>query len=282
MQPPGFLVVECFADPQLLPITTIPINIIAHKAIFRAFLFVINIPFLVTLQIYILITMESLSYCKIAVMTLLSVIDVALDWLLHLDKHLQALVAEYKSFTYVILFLIVFVETGLVVMPLLPGDSLLFAAGSIAAMDNTLNIFILIPLLICAALLGDNINYFIGSKFGTKVFDLNWKLLKREYLERTEQFYEKHGGYTLIMARFVPIVRTFAPFAAGLGTMSYRKFIGYCISGAVLWVTSISSAGYFFGKLPWVQKNFELVVFGIIGISLLPIVFQAIKTKVSK
>lgn len=226
--------------------------------------------------------MESLSYCKIAVMTLLSVIDVALDWLLHLDKHLQALVAEYKSFTYVILFLIVFVETGLVVMPLLPGDSLLFAAGSIAAMDNTLNIFILIPLLICAALLGDNINYFIGSKFGTKVFDLNWKLLKREYLERTEQFYEKHGGYTLIMARFVPIVRTFAPFAAGLGTMSYRKFIGYCISGAVLWVTSISSAGYFFGKLPWVQKNFELVVFGIIGISLLPIVFQAIKAKISK
>lgn len=282
MQPPGFLVVECFADPQLLPITTIPINITAHKAIFRAFLFVINIPFLVTLQIYILITMESLSYCKIAVMTLLSVIDVALDWLLHLDKHLQALVAEYKSFTYVILFLIVFVETGLVVMPLLPGDSLLFAAGSIAAMDNTLNIFILIPLLICAALLGDNINYFIGSKFGTKVFDLNWKLLKREYLERTEQFYEQHGGYTLIMARFVPIVRTFAPFAAGLGTMSYRKFIGYCISGAVLWVTSISSAGYFFGKLPWVQKNFELVVFGIIGISLLPIVFQAIKAKVSK
>lgn len=282
MQPPGFLVVECFADPQLLPITTIPINITAHKAIFRAFLFVINIPFLVTLQIYILITMESLSYCKIAVMTLLSVIDVALDWLLHLDKHLQALVAEYKSFTYVILFLIVFVETGLVVMPLLPGDSLLFAAGSIAAMDNTLNIFILIPLLICAALLGDNINYFIGSKFGTKVFDLNWKLLKREYLERTEQFYEKHGGYTLIMARFVPIVRTFAPFAAGLGTMSYRKFIGYCISGAVLWVTSISSAGYFFGKLPWVQKNFELVVFGIIGISLLPIVFQTIKAKVSK
>lgn len=282
MQPPGFLVVECFADPQLLPITTIPINITAHKAIFRAFLFVINIPFLVTIQIYILITMESLSYCKIAVMTLLSVIDVALDWLLHLDKHLQALVAEYKSFTYVILFLIVFVETGLVVMPLLPGDSLLFAAGSIAAMDNTLNIFILIPLLICAALLGDNINYFIGSKFGTKVFDLNWKLLKREYLERTEQFYEKHGGYTLIMARFVPIVRTFAPFAAGLGTMSYRKFIGYCISGAVLWVTSISSAGYFFGKLPWVQKNFELVVFGIIGISLLPIVFQVIKAKVSK
>jgi len=282
LQPPGFLGVECLADPQLLPITTTPSIITNQTANLWAFLFVINIAFLVSLQIYILITMESLSYCKIAVMTLLSFLDVALDWLLHLDKHLQALVAEYKSFTYVILFLIVFVETGLVVMPLLPGDSLLFAAGSIAAMDNTLNIFILIPLLIGAALLGDNINYFIGSKFGTKVFDLNWRLLKREYLERTEQFYEKHGGYTLIMARFVPIVRTFAPFAAGLGTMSYKKFIGYCISGAVLWVTSISTAGYFFGKLPWVQKNFELVVFGIIGISLLPIVFQAFKAKFSK
>ncbi len=282
MQPPGFLGVECLADPQLLPIITTPSIITNQTANLWAFLFVINIAFLVSLQIYILITMESLSYCKIAVMTLLSFLDVAVDWLLHLDKHLQALVAEYKSFTYVILFLIVFVETGLVVMPLLPGDSLLFAAGSIAAMDNTLNIFILIPLLIGAALLGDNINYFIGSKFGTKVFDLNWKLLKREYLERTEQFYEKHGGYTLIMARFVPIVRTFAPFAAGLGTMSYKKFIGYCISGAVLWVTSISTAGYFFGKLPWVQKNFELVVFGIIGISLLPIVFQAFKAKFSK
>jgi membrane-associated protein len=282
LQPPGFLGVECLADPQLLPIITTPSIITNQTANLWAFLFVINIAILVSLQIYILITMESLSYCKIAVMTLLSFLDVAVDWLLHLDKHLQALVAEYKSFTYVILFLIVFVETGLVVMPLLPGDSLLFAAGSIAAMDNTLNIFILIPLLIGAALLGDNINYFIGSKFGTKVFDLNWKLLKREYLERTEQFYEKHGGYTLIMARFVPIVRTFAPFAAGLGTMSYKKFIGYCISGAVLWVTSISTAGYFFGKLPWVQKNFELVVFGIIGISLLPIVFQAFKAKFSK
>ncbi len=282
MHPPGFLAVECLADPQLLPITITPSNSNIQAVNRRTFLFVTNIAFLVSLQIYILITMESLSYCKIAVMTLLSIIDVALDWLLHLDKHLQALVGEYKNFTYVILFLIVFVETGLVVMPLLPGDSLLFAAGSIAAMDNTLNIFILIPLLIIAALLGDNLNYFIGSKFGTRVFDLNWKLLKREYLERTEQFYEKHGGYTLIMARFVPIVRTFAPFAAGLGTMSYRKFIGYCISGAVLWVTTISSAGYFFGKLPWVSKNFELVVFGIIGISLLPIVYQAIKVKFNK
>ena len=168
-------------------------------------------------------------------MTVLSILDFAKDWLFHLDDKLQYLVGEYKQLTYLILFAIVFVETGLVVMPLLPGDSLLFAAGSIAAMDgHPLNIFILIPLLIVAALLGDNTNYFIGSKIGVRVFDLKWKLLKREYLERTEAFYEKYGGYTLIMARFVPIVRTFAPFAAGLGTVKYGKFLGYCIAGAVL------------------------------------------------
>jgi membrane-associated protein len=210
---------------------------------------------------------------------LLSLIDLAKDWILHLDEKLEWLVGEYQTLTYLILFLIVFVETGLVVMPLLPGDSLLFAAGSIAALDGTLNIAILIPLLIVAALLGDNTNYFIGSRFGVRVFDLNWKLLKREYLERTETFYEKHGGYTLIMARFVPIVRTFAPFAAGLGTMKYRTFLMYCIAGAVLWVSSISTLGYVLGSHPWVKAHFETVVFGIIGISLLPVVWQAIKSK---
>jgi membrane-associated protein len=210
---------------------------------------------------------------------LLSLIDLAKDWVLHLDEKLEWLVGEYQTLTYLILFLIVFVETGLVVMPLLPGDSLLFAAGSIAALDGTLNIAILIPLLIVAALLGDNTNYFIGSRFGVRVFDLNWKLLKREYLERTETFYEKHGGYTLIMARFVPIVRTFAPFAAGLGTMKYRTFLMYCIAGAVLWVSSISTLGYVLGSHPWVKAHFETVVFGIIGISLLPVLWQALKSK---
>ena len=210
---------------------------------------------------------------------LLSLIDLAKDWVLHLDEKLEWLVGEYQTLTYLILFLIVFVETGLVVMPLLPGDSLLFAAGSIAALDGTLNIAILIPLLIVAALLGDNTNYFIGSRFGVRVFDLNWKLLKREYLERTETFYEKHGGYTLIMARFVPIVRTFAPFAAGLGTMKYRTFLMYCIAGAVLWVSSISTLGYLLGSHPWVKAHFETVVFGIIGISLLPVLWQALKSK---
>jgi membrane-associated protein len=216
-------------------------------------------------------------------MPLLSLIDFTQDWLLHLDDKLQYLVGEYKNLTYLILFAIVFAETGLVLMPILPGDSLLFAAGSIAAMDgHPLNVFILIPLLIAAALLGDNTNYYIGSKFGVKVFDLKWRLLKREYLEQTEAFYEKHGGYTLIMARFVPIVRTFAPFAAGLGTMKYSKFIGYCVAGAVLWVTSITTLGYLLGSIPWVQDHFETVVFGIIGLSLMPIIFNAVKAKMAK
>lgn len=222
--------------------------------------------------------------CKIAdcFMVLLTLLDFAKDWLLHLDEKLVFLVEEYKNFTYVILFAIIFVETGLVVMPLLPGDSLLFAAGSIAALDgHPLNIAILIPLLIFAALLGDNTNYFIGSKIGIKIFDLKWKLLKREYLERTEAFFVKHGGYTLIMARFVPIVRTFAPFAAGLGKMSYGRFLGYCVAGAVFWVSSITGLGYVLGSQPWVKSHFETVVFLIIGISLLPIVFNAIKTKFS-
>ena len=215
-------------------------------------------------------------------MTVLSIVDFFSDWLLHLDEKLTYLVGTYKNLTYLILFAIVFTETGLVVMPLLPGDSLLFAAGSIAALDNTLNIFVLIPLLIAAALLGDNTNYFIGSKFGTRVFDLNWKLLKREYLTQTEEFYAKHGGYTLIMARFVPIVRTFAPFAAGMGSMTYGKFLGYCIAGAVLWVTSITSLGYALGNHPWVKDNFETVVFVIIGIYVLPMIWQAVKSKFKK
>lgn len=212
-------------------------------------------------------------------MTHLSIIDFALDWLLHLDEKLQMVVQEYRSFTYIILFTIIFVETGLVLMPLLPGDSLLFAAGSIAALDDTLNIYVLIPLLITAALLGDNTNYFIGSRIGVRIFNLKWRFLKREYLTQTEEFYEKHGGYTLIMARFVPIVRTFAPFAAGMGSMTYAKFIVYCISGAVLWVTSITCLGYALGTQLWVKNNFETVVFAIIGISLLPMVFQFIKKK---
>lgn len=220
--------------------------------------------------------------CHDKKMTYLNILDLASDWLLHLDEKLEMIVQEYRNLTYLILFAIIFVETGLVLMPFLPGDSLLFAAGSIAALNDTLNIYILIPLLIFAALLGDNTNYFIGSKIGIRIFDLKWRFLKREYLTQTEEFYEKHGGYTLIMARFVPIVRTFAPFAAGMGSMTYGKFIGYCIAGAILWVTSITSLGYALGNNPWVKDHFETVVFGIIGISLLPMVVQFIKAKWGK
>jgi membrane-associated protein len=216
-------------------------------------------------------------------MIVLNILADGLHFITHLNDYLNVWIREYGNWLYAILFLIVFVETGLVVMPLLPGDSLLFAAGALAANPaNDFSIFVLIPLLITAALLGDNTNYFIGSRIGVRVFDLKWKLLKREYLDKTHAFYEKHGGKTLIMARFVPIVRTFAPFAAGLGTMGYRKFIGYCISGAVLWVCSISIAGYLLGSNEWVMKNFEKVVLGIIFISILPMIFQALKSKFVK
>jgi len=216
-------------------------------------------------------------------MILLNIFSELLHFLTHLNEYLHGWMQDYGNWLYGILFLIVFVETGLVVMPLLPGDSLLFAAGALAADPaNNFSIFILIPLLILAALLGDNTNYLIGSKIGVRIFDLKWRLLKREYLDRTHAFYEKHGGRTLIMARFVPIVRTFAPFAAGIGTMSYRKFLTYCIAGAVLWVCSISTAGYLLGTHPWVKEHFELVVFGIIGISLLPILIGCLKGKLSR
>jgi membrane-associated protein len=215
-------------------------------------------------------------------MVLLNVLSDLLHFLTHLNDYLHNWMQDYGNWLYGILFLIVFVETGLVVMPLLPGDSLLFAAGALAADPaNNFSIFILIPLLILAALLGDNTNYLIGSKIGVRIFDLKWRLLKREYLDRTHAFYEKHGGRTLIMARFVPIVRTFAPFAAGIGTMSYRKFLTYCIAGAVLWVCSISTAGYLLGTHPWVKEHFELVVFGIIGLSLLPILLGYLKNKIN-
>jgi membrane-associated protein len=215
-------------------------------------------------------------------MTILNIFSDGLHFITHLNDYLNDWIREYGNWLYAILFLIVFVETGLVVMPLLPGDSLLYAAGALAANPaNEFSIFILIPLLITAALLGDNTNYYIGSRIGVRIFDLKWKLLKREYLDQTHAFYEKHGGKTLIMARFVPIVRTFAPFAAGLGTMGYRKFIGYCIAGAVLWVCSISIAGYLLGSNEWVMKNFEKVVLGIIFISICPMIFQVLKSKFS-
>ncbi|SKC12708.1 DedA family protein [Dyadobacter psychrophilus] len=206
------------------------------------------------------------------------------DFFLHLDKHLFNIVEEYGTLTYVILFLIVFTETGLVIMPLLPGDSLLFAAGAIAANEGTgLNVWLIIIILIVAALMGDNVNYFTGKKFGGEIKKRERILfLKREYLEKTEAFYEKHGGSTVIMARFIPIVRTVAPFVAGAGSMNYSKYIVYCVIGAILWVPSLTLLGYFFGNMEIVKNNFELVIFGIIGFSILPMIFQYLKSRFTK
>ncbi len=213
----------------------------------------------------------------------MDIIKFLIDFILHLDKHLAAIVTEYGTMTYVILFLIVFVETGLIVMPLLPGDSLLFASGALAASTGALDIKILIPLLIVAALLGDNVNYFIG-KYAGNFIKSKEKILffKREYITQTEAYYEKHGGQTVIIARFIPIVRTIAPFVAGAGSMSYSKYISYCILGALLWVIGITLLGYWLGSNSFVKQNFEIVVFGIIGFSVLPIVWGFIKSKMSK
>ena len=208
-----------------------------------------------------------------------------IDFVLHIDEHLLAMVADYGTLVYAILFLIVFVETGLIVMPLLPGDSLLFAAGAIAAANNNegLNIWVLMPLLILAALCGDNVNYFVGKFFSEQIKKRERILFfKREYITQTEAFYEKYGRQAIIMARFVPIVRTIAPFVAGAGNMPYRKYISVCILGALLWVVGISLLGYTCGGLDIVKNNFELVVFGIIGLSILPIIIGVVRAKLKK
>ncbi len=211
-----------------------------------------------------------------------------LDFFLHLDTHLFALIQDYGMWIYGILFLIIFVETGLVVMPLLPGDSLLFAAGTFCAgvvkdgETAELNLFLVLALLIVAAILGDGLNYLLGKKIGLKV--LQWKignrqLVQQKYIDQTHAFYEKHGSKTIIIARFAPIVRTFAPFVAGIGNMSYQKFLRFNVIGGVAWVSGLTLLGYFFGNMPFVQKNFELVIFGIIGLSLLPMVIEVLKAK---
>ena len=195
------------------------------------------------------------------------------DFILHFDKHLQEFIVEYDNFVYVILFLIIFVETGLVVMPFLPGDSLLFAAGMFAA-QGSLSIALLVPLLLAAAFSGDNTNYFVGRLLGEKALKLKLAgraIVKKEHLDKTHAFYEKYGPKTIIIARFVPIVRTFAPFVAGVGNMRYRTFISFSLAGAVLWVVGISLLGYFLGAVPIVHDNFEKVVMAIIFISVLPI-----------
>jgi membrane-associated protein len=209
-----------------------------------------------------------------------------IDFVQHIDKHLETFIQTYGTLVYLLLFLIVFCETGLVVTPFLPGDSLLFAAGALAANpDNNLSVGLIIVMLICATLIGDNTNYFIGRFLakkgeGAKLFGLF--TIRKDYLDKTHAFYEKNGPRTIILARFVPIVRTFAPFVAGVGNMTYRKYITYCVVGAILWVTMLTIAGYAFGNIPWIRDNFELVVMGIIAISLLPILAEFAKNKRAK
>lgn len=199
-----------------------------------------------------------------------------LDFFLHLDVHLEKIMFEYQTATYFLLCLIIFCETGLVATPFLPGDSLLFAAGAITAKTGILNVWILIPLLFISAIAGDNTNYFTGKFIGNKLFEMKGlrKILKKQYLDETHQFYEKHGGKTIIIARFIPIVRTFAPFVAGVGEMKYSRYMLFCITGGIAWVTSLTLAGFYFGNLEFVKKNFEIVIFAIIFISLIPAVIQ--------
>jgi membrane-associated protein len=203
------------------------------------------------------------------------------DFFLHLDEHLNQIVTTYGVWTHLILFAIVFAETGLVVTPFLPGDSLLFAAGALAALGS-LDLWLLVVLLIGAAILGDSVNYWVGAWIGPRAFSGNVRFLRTDYLERTRSFYEKHGGKTIILARFVPIIRTFAPFVAGVGAMSYPRFIVYNIIGAVLWVGLFVPLGYYFGNMPTVKNNFSLVIFAIIGISVMPIAVEMFRARRSR
>lgn len=201
-----------------------------------------------------------------------------IDFFLHLDQHLSQVISQYGGWTHLILFAIVFCETGLVITPFLPGDSLLFAAGTFAAL-GALDIRLIVVLLTAAAILGDTVNYWIGAYIGPRAFRGDVRFLRREYLERTHAFYEKHGGKTIILARFVPIIRTFAPFVAGVGAMSYPRFLTYNVVGAVLWVGLFVLGGYLFGNIRSVRENFTLVILAIIAISVLPIMVEALRAR---
>jgi membrane-associated protein len=202
-----------------------------------------------------------------------------LDYVLHIDRYLEAFAVEHRTLIYGLLFLIIFCETGLVVTPFLPGDSLLFAVGALAA-QGLVRIEITIPLMIAAAIVGDNTNFWIGRKAGAWMVTRRW--FKRSYLTKTEEFFVRHGGKAIILARFVPIVRTFAPFTAGFGQMKYARFLGYSLGGGVLWVSAFTVAGYFLGSIPAIKNNLKLVFVLIIVVSVLPIVIEVIKHKLSR
>ncbi|MDH2916856.1 MAG: DedA family protein [Gallionella sp.] len=207
----------------------------------------------------------------------MEILTAFLDLILHLDAHLLALVQEYGVWVYAILFVIIFAETGLVVTPFLPGDSLLFVTGALCGMGS-LQLEILMPLLILAAFGGDNTNYWIGRLLGLRLLNhASQKLIKHEHLEKTHRFFDKHGGKTIIFARFLPIIRTFAPFVAGIGTMNYRSFVMFSAMGSVAWIGSLTIAGYFFGNLPFIKDNLTLMILGIIVVSFIPAILEFIK-----
>jgi membrane-associated protein len=201
-----------------------------------------------------------------------------IDFILHIDVHLNTIIADYGTWTYAILFLIIFCETGLVVTPFLPGDSLLFAAGAFAA-RGSLDPIVLFVLLSAAAIVGDSVNYAIGRFIGPRAFQMDSRFLKKKYLDRAHAFYERHGGKAIVLARFVPIVRTFAPFVAGAATMTYSRFLLFNITGGVFWIALFTFGGYFFGNIPAVEKNFELVIIVIILVSVAPMVIEYIRSK---
>ena len=202
-----------------------------------------------------------------------------LEFFLHIDAHLEPLLTQYGAWVYLILFVIIFCETGLVVTPFLPGDSLLFAAGALAAATGALNPVLLFLILAVAAIAGDTVNYYIGRFFGNKIFDMNLPFVKREYLDRTHEFYEKYGGKTIILARFVPIVRTFAPFVAGVGSMTYSRFITYNVVGGIIWIALFVFGGYLIGNIPLIKNNFSIVTVLIILISVTPMVIEVLRSR---
>lgn len=208
----------------------------------------------------------------------MEIIELAIDFVIHLDKYLEVIIKTFGIWSYLVLFVVIFIETGLVITPFLPGDSLLFAAGALAAI-GAFEVVPLFILLAVAAILGDTANYWIGHYIGPRVFNEKIRFLKREYLEKTQAFYEKHGGKTILLARFVPIVRTFAPFVAGVGKMRYGYFISYNVFGGILWTALFIFAGYFFGNIPLVKDNFSIVIVAIVVISVLPAVFEYLKER---
>jgi len=212
-------------------------------------------------------------------MNFIELIKTLVEYILHLDKYLGQIVQAYHTWTYLFMFFIIFMETGFVITPFLPGDSLLFAAGTLAGLGNYLNIVVLWVVFTAAAIAGDTANYWIGHYVGPRAFSGNIRFLKKEYLDRTHVFYEKYGGKTIIIARFIPIIRTFAPFVAGIGAMTYPKFIAYNVIGGVAWVSLFLFGGFFFGKLPFVQQNFSFVLVAIILISLTPVIYEFIHSR---